>query len=136
MKIYWVGTRKSDIENVRDIDFYGSVTIFGDGKDNNYAYCLNEDQNRVNHNVPDKKEDQFFYDTIVSLIRQDDNVRFYFYNPQCVYYIEGLKAYKKYFLAINDEAIMRETVSKKLFYDELKGQVAQVRKESQQLRLF
>lgn len=121
--IYWVGPRKSDIAHVKDIDFFGSVTIFGDGKDNNYAYCLSNGQTRVNHNVPDKAEDKFFFDTIVQIIGQDPKARFYFYNPQSVYYIDGLKAYKQYFLNVNEEPLMMEAVNKSMFNREMMGHI-------------
>ena len=121
--LYWVGPRKSDISHVKDIEFVGSITIFGDGKDNNFAYCLNKGQSRVNHNVPDKAEDQFFYDTIVNIICRDKDARFYFYNPQSVYYIEGLKEYKDYFIAVNDEKLMLEAVDKSKFNKEMRGHI-------------
>lgn len=127
-KIYWVGTRKSDIANVKDITFYGSITIFGDGKDNNYAYCLQDGNLRVNHNVPDEEEDMFFYRTILALIKGNDDVRFYFYNPQMVYNIPGLAAYKDYFLAINDKEIMDAAKDKIEFYNGPGRLISQVEK--------
>lgn len=122
--IYWVGPRKADISHVKDINFAGSVTIFGDGKDNNYPYCLEENVSRVNHNVSDVNEDKFFYNTIKSIIDSDDNARFYFYNQNAVYYIEGLSEFKdKYFIAVNDEKIENLTNDKREFQSRLQGKV-------------
>ncbi|MGN1372873.1 MAG: radical SAM protein [Candidatus Coproplasma sp.] len=120
-KIYWVGPRKSDVSNVKDIKFYGSITLFGDGQDNNYAYCLQKGQNRVNHNLADINEDLFFYETIKRLIKEDPSVRFYFYNPNCVYYIEGLDQFKDYFLCINEREIMQIANNKTEFQKRLSG---------------
>ncbi|MDE5593186.1 MAG: hypothetical protein K2I75_04560, partial [Clostridiales bacterium] len=121
-KIYWVGPRKSDINFVKDIDFYGSITIFGDGKENNIAYC-NTNINRVNHNVSDVEEDRFFLNKIKEIIEKDKSARFYFYNPNMLYYIDGLEQYKDYCLCINDKTIMGQTNNKKFFQDILKGVV-------------
>lgn len=122
-KLFWVGPRKSDIAHVEDVNFYGSITIFGDGKDNNYAYCLTPEQNRVNHNVSDKEEDLFFYHTIKGIIEKEENVRFYFYNPNAVYYIEGLEEYSQYFLCLNEKSLMRNTNNKAYFQKILNGNV-------------
>ena len=123
LHIYWVGPRKSDISAVTDVKFFGSVTIFGDGKDNNYAYCLVKDCHRVNHNLPDKKEDQFFYDTIAQIIKEDKSARFYFYNPNAVYYIDGLDKFLPYFLCVNPLEIMKKTNDKRDFQSILQEKV-------------
>ena len=122
-KIYWVGPRKTDIEFVKDIPFYGSVTLFGDGKENNYAFCLNEGQNRINHNLTKREEDEFIYNTVKGLIEQDKDSRFYFYNPNAVYTIPGLSEYKDYFYCLNDGEILKKLRDKKFFYDTLKDEV-------------
>lgn len=122
-KIYWVGPRKSDINAVTDIQFYGSITIFGDGENNNYAYCLCDQVNRVNHNVSDLKEDEFFYETIKRLILEDSCSRFYFYNPNAAYYIAGLEEFKDYFINVNEKVVMKNTNNKVHFQKRLKGLV-------------
>lgn len=119
VKLYWVGPRQSDIRNISDMDFYGSVTIFGDGENNNYPYCTTG-VNRVNHNLPDEDEDMFFYRTIKELIEKDTNSRFYFYNPNSVYYITGLRNFKDFFYCVNSEEIMLTSNNKKIFHELLK----------------
>ena len=121
-KIYWVGPRKSDISFVKDIDFYGSITLFGDGKDNNTAYC-NANINRVNHNVSDEAEDLFFLSTIKSIIANDSSARFYCYNPNMLYYVTGLEEYRDYFICINDKLLMKNTNNKRFFHEKLEGVV-------------
>ena len=123
-KIYWVGPRQSDIKNVFDENgqaFYGSVTLFGDGTDNNYAYCLEKGRNRVNHNLPDLDEDRFFFETVRMLIEEDPSSQFYFYNPNCVYYIDGMLAYKDHFLCVNEREVMRKANDKVTFQSLLNG---------------
>lgn len=119
-KIYWVGPRKSDIDAAMDVDFYGSITIFGDGKDNNYPYCLEKNVNRVNHNASDPDEDAFFLATVKRLIEEDGESRFYFYNPNAAYYIKGMSEYKEYFLNVNEKAILDDTNNKIHFQTRLK----------------
>ena len=121
--IYWVGPRQSDISSVTDIAFFGSITIFGNGKDNNYPYCLTKDCHRVNHNIPDKKEDEFFYQTISQIIQKDPSARFYFYNPNAVFYIDGLIEYSPYFLCVNPQELMGRTNDKREFQSVLDGKV-------------
>lgn len=122
--VYWVGTRKTDVSSVKDVPFYGTITLFGDGKDNNYAYCLTDGVNRVNHNVPDDKEDEYIFKTIQALIEKDERSRFYFYNPNAVYYIKGLDAYKDYFLNVNDRDVMTNANNKTFFQTALEGKVS------------
>ncbi|MCQ2744687.1 MAG: ATP-grasp domain-containing protein, partial [bacterium] len=80
--IYWVGVRQSDIEDTGNL-FKGSITIFGDNKDGNIAYC-NEDR-RINHNIEDEECNLFFEKTLNSLCQKDKSVRFMFYNPEMAY---------------------------------------------------
>lgn len=120
--IYWVGTRKTDVAHVKDVPFYGTITLFGDGKDNNYAYCLTG-VNRVNHNVEDAKEDAYIRDTIKALIKKDERSRFYFYNPNAVNYIPELAEYKDYFLNVNDLKVLSDVNDKTFFQTALEGKV-------------
>lgn len=120
-KIYWVGPRKTDIDAIRDIDFYGSITIFGDGLNNNYPYCLESNVNRVNHNVSDEKEDAFFLRKVKEIVDSDKDARFYFYNPNAVYYIKGMSEYVDYCININTRDILQRTNDKVYFQNKLSG---------------
>ncbi len=80
--IYWVGVRQSDIKDMGDF-FKGSVTIFGDGTNNNISFCPKN--GRYNHNMPNPACDAFFEKTLESLCQQDDSVQFMFYNPILAY---------------------------------------------------
>ena len=123
-KVYWVGPRKSDIEFVDKDFFYGSITLFGDGKDNNYAFCSKDDQKRIDHNIKSEEADFFIRDKIIELIKEDDNSRFYFYNPNIAYTIPGLREYANYFYCVNqDEQLMTDLRNKKKFYEWLEDKV-------------
>ncbi len=119
-KIYWVGPRQSDIQNVVDFDFAGSLTIFGDGN-YNVPYC-GDGVSRVNHNLSDKKEDEFFYNQIKLLIENEDAL-FYFYNPNAVNYIDGLSKFSEHFLCVNSLPLMQKANDKDFFYEVLQGKV-------------
>lgn len=81
-KLYWVGTRQSDIEDTGNL-FSGSVTIFGDNCKGNISYC--SEHARINHNIPNKECDLFFIKTLESLCKKDNEIRFVFYNQMAVY---------------------------------------------------
>lgn len=80
--IYWVGVRKSDIEDTGNF-FKGSFTIFGDNLNGNVAYCGKN--KRINHNQDNKECDLFFENELQTLCKKDDSVRFMFYNPKLAY---------------------------------------------------
>ena len=82
MKLYWVGTRQSDIEDTGAF-FDGSITIFGDNTNNNISYCASHD--RINHNIDDKDCDIFFITTLERLCDTDEDIRFMFYSPILAY---------------------------------------------------
>ncbi len=81
--IYWVGPRQSDIENITFL-FRGSVTIFGDNKNGNIAYCQNNAE-RINHNIQNKDCDNFFINTLTMLCKKNNMISFLFYNPLSAY---------------------------------------------------
>lgn len=82
-KIYWVGPRESDIQDVESI-FAGSITIYGSNCGNNRAYCQSN-FDRINHNMYNNDCDVFIQSQLRKLIHQDESVRFLFYNPLLVY---------------------------------------------------
>lgn len=99
--IYWVGPRQSDIDDTGNL-FKGSVTIFGDNKNGNIAYCTK--QNRINHNMVNIDCDLFFIRTLETLCRQDDSVRFIFYKPIAAYQYGDL--IKEHTLCLNPYALL------------------------------
>lgn len=82
-KIYWVGPQESDIQDIESI-FSGSVTIYGSNCRNNKSYCQSNAE-RINHNLHNDNCDSFIQEQLKKLIRQDESVRFLFYNPFLVY---------------------------------------------------
>lgn len=123
-KLYWVGPRKTDIDAVGDVNFYGSVTIFGDGRNNNRPYCFEDNVNRVNHNVSDEAENLFFYNTIKAIIEEDDSARFYFYNPNAAFYIPGLSEFIDKYVNVNPREVLSKTNDKEYFQSRLAGKVS------------
>lgn len=81
-KIYWVGTRKSDID---DCDlFYGSICLFGENDgERHYAYC--NSSRRIDHNAPNEAADLWVYETVKAVAEKEKDATFYFYNPSIVY---------------------------------------------------
>lgn len=82
-KIYWIGPRESDIDDI-DTMFTGSVTIYGSGYGNNISYCKSN-ADRINHNIQNGDCDAFFQTTLKDLIAKDETVRFLFYNAYYAY---------------------------------------------------
>lgn len=130
VNLYWVGPRQSDIENVKDIEFAGSITIFGNGKNNNHAYCAQPNVKRRNHNVQSDAENLFFYNMIKSIAESDPNARFYFYNPNCVNYIPRLDEFEQKFVCVNNRLLLSETNNKTEFARFAKVAESRVPKET------
>ena len=82
-KIYWVGPRESDIQDIKSI-FSGSITIYGSNCGNNRSYSQSN-ATRINHNVHNDDCDAFIQTQLKKLICQDESVRFLFYNPFLAY---------------------------------------------------
>lgn len=100
-KIFWVGTRQSDIEHLSDV-FCGSITIFGDNRNGNIAYCSGN--NRINHNIDNEECDLFFISTLTNLCLEDDSIRFLFYNPILAHKYGGI--IKEHTLCLNPLPIL------------------------------
>lgn len=106
-KLYWVGTRESDIEDTMGL-FNGSITIFGSNSNGNISYCT--DNIRINHNISNKECDQFFIETLEGLCEKDKDVQFVFYNPAIAYqYSEIIQLHT---LCLNSLSIL-DTLSNK-----------------------
>lgn len=77
--LYWIGIRESELEDTSSL-FEGSITIFGSGKGNNYAfdkefairYDYNEDSDLLNEFINLKAK---------IILTQDPNARFMLYYP-------------------------------------------------------
>ncbi len=82
-KIYWVGPRESDIDELEDM-FTGSITIYGNNKGNNISFCQSN-IDRINHNEYNADCDAFIQAELKKLIRMDKSVQFMFYNASLVY---------------------------------------------------
>ncbi|MBD5468413.1 MAG: ATP-grasp domain-containing protein [Lachnospiraceae bacterium] len=82
-KLYWVGPRESDIEELGSI-FTGSVTIYGSNRGNNRSFCQSN-AFRINHNEPNVACDAFIQAELKKLIHMDESVNFLFYNASLVY---------------------------------------------------
>lgn len=95
--IYWVGPRQSDIE---DIDFYfaGSITIYGNNKNGNIAYCRTNAQ-RINHNIDDQACNLFFQKTLEEICIKDPYAQFLFYNFAYAY--EFSENVKRHVIGLN-----------------------------------
>lgn len=106
-EIYWVGTRQSDIEDTGTL-FDGSITIFGENCNGNISYC--SDSIRINHNIPNRECDLFFVETLEKICKENDDVRFIFYNPIMAY--QYSKVIQQHTLCLNDYNLL-DTLSNK-----------------------
>lgn len=107
-KIFWVGPRQSDIDDINHF-FQGSVTIFGDNTNGNISYCSTG--NRINHNIDNPECDLFFESTLRMLCQNDPNVRFMFYNPVKAYQYDDV--IRQHTLCVNDYELISALSSKK-----------------------
>lgn len=82
-KIYWIGPRESDIDEIDDM-FAGSITIYGSNKGNNKSFCQSNAE-RINHNEYNAACDAFIQEELKKLIRTDESVKFLFYNASLAY---------------------------------------------------
>lgn len=84
--IYWVGVRKSDLISLDSL-YYGSITFFGDGKDNNV--CLfKEGVTRKNHNIDLELFTEFNKASMLQILEDDPDALFMFYNQIYAYSFE------------------------------------------------
>lgn len=81
--LYWVGTRQSDIDNLKNF-FLGSITIYGNNRNGNIAFCENSEQ-RINHNYVDENCEKFIVRVLKKICSNDKNAKFMFYDPIFAY---------------------------------------------------
>ncbi len=121
----WVGTRLSDIEHAGKL-LNGAITLFGknNAKEQLYALCDDTLNERVDHNVPEERQDEFIRKTMHELVNnssESNPVSFYFYNQLCRYTIAGLDDIANHFLCVNDDRALLERISNKLTFHEAYG---------------
>lgn len=107
-KIYWVGPRESDIQDVESI-FTGSVTIYGSNLGNNISYCQSN-ADRINHNVHNNDCNTFIQAQLKKLIFEDESVKFLFYNPFLVYDFDAVIA--EHSICVNDCELLTQLHNK------------------------
>lgn len=108
-RIYWVGPRQSDIDNI-GFQFVGSVTIYGNNQNGNIAYCKNN-QTRINHNIDNVDCDLFFKNTLSNICHSDPEAYFLFYKFSYAYYFD--EYIQKRTLGLNSFELI-DTLSDKL----------------------
>ncbi len=97
-KLVWVGPRESDIKYTGDL-FNGLVVLYGD----NEAYCQINNC-RLNHNNINETQTEFMHSGVEHFVEDDENVKFYAYNPNLMYeYEENIL---KHFVCLNDKDVM------------------------------
>jgi hypothetical protein len=103
MELYWTGARASDTRYTGNL-FKGSVTIYGNGKDGNLAYCSSSTK-RINHNVDSPEASLFILKKQLELISQNENCMFMAYNPNYVY--GSPQEILARSVCLNDETLMK-----------------------------
>ncbi len=83
-ELYWVGIKESEIRSCINL-FKGSVTFIGSGKNGNISYSARFGK-ILNYNRDSDVLENFIREVLYSLIRQNLNVKFMFYNPRFAFY--------------------------------------------------
>lgn len=105
--LYWIGPRQSDIDSIEYL-FKGSITIYGNGKNGNIAYC--NLANRINHNLPNIDCDNFVLKHLKKILQKDVDAYFLFYNQEQAYHYDEIITQKS--LGINNIYLL-ESLSNK-----------------------
>lgn len=121
-KIVWVGSRQSDIK-YSGIFFHSSLTLYGDNLCRNYALCKISNR-RIGSNAPSDLRNNFVLEYVQKLIREDETVRFMFYDPVWIMEINKLQQFKKHFLCLNDFEFL-ETIRNKIAFRKLVSEQGQ-----------
>lgn len=77
--IYWIGIRESELEDTGSL-FTGSITIFGSGKKNNYAFDK-EYHLRYDYNQDSEILNLFINQKAQIIVKKDPEARFMLYYP-------------------------------------------------------
>ena len=123
-KIYWVGTRSSDMPKLNNgLGFKGSIAIFGPKSDEyHFVMCETDCDKRVDHNDPtDSTQDDFVIESIRHCIEKDPDAKFMFYNPATVHRLKLTQSYgEERFLCLNSEDVLARVNNKRTFRDMVK----------------
>ncbi len=111
-KIFWIGSRESDISN-EDL-FYGSITRFGNDKNNNISFC---------NNTKTDSYKEFVSFITQQLICKDPNIYFIFANELLAY--QCSEEVFRHALCINKLSTI-EAISNKIFSRNYIGKVVNV----------
>ena len=77
--LYWIGIRESELEDTDSL-YEGSITIFGSGKNQNYAFDK-EYQFRYDYNQDIDLLNIFINQKAEMLLKQNPDIRFMLYYP-------------------------------------------------------
>lgn len=97
-ELYWVGIKESEIRSCINL-FKGSVTFVGSGKNGNISYSAHFGK-IPNYNQDSNELDIFMRETLLSILSENRNIKFMFYNPYFAYYLGG--EILKHTIIIND----------------------------------
>lgn len=125
MKLVWIGPRKSDIKYAEGM-FWHSVTLYGDGKENNDAFCLTKNF-RINHNHITTEQTDFMVEHELELLANREDVYFMAYNPNLIYECSNKIVEKT--LCLNSRELMRNLDSKISFRRMIDGKVSSLHSE-------
>lgn len=107
-KIVWIGPRESDIAECKNI-FSKSITIFGNGKDNNSSYCATYHK-RVDHNSSDCIPNSYWNSELATLKKQIPDFKIMYYNSE---FMNDLEEEFKDSVICNNKMSLLKTLSNK-----------------------
>jgi len=121
-KTVWVGSRQSDIKYAGNF-FNSSLTLYGDNLCRNYALCKIHNR-RIGSNAQSDLRDNFVLEYVQKLIREDETVRFMFYDPVWIMEIKELQQFKNHFICLNDFEFL-ETIRNKIAFRKMVSEQGQ-----------
>jgi len=113
--IIWVGSRESDISDVKNF-FSGSITLYGNNSNNNRSLCALCGV-RVDNSNPSRLRDDFVYNQIKEVAQLDSSVVFMFYDPNWIREIPRLKEFSDRFICVNDFSLIEKLSNKIEFHN-------------------
>lgn len=125
MKLVWIGPRKSDIKYAEGM-FWHSVTLYGDGKEYNDAFCLTKNF-RINHNHITTEQTDFMVQHELELLADNEDVYFMAYNPNLIYECSNKIVEKT--VCLNSRELMRNLDSKISFRRMIEGKISSLHSE-------
>lgn len=107
-KIVWIGPRESDIAECKSL-FSNSITIFGNGKENNSSYCT-KNHVRIDHNASDCIPNSFWNSELASLKKEISDFKIMYYNSE---FMNDLEEEFQDSVICNNEMSLLKTLSNK-----------------------